>query len=53
MFPEEMKKYYLVTFKLGLSATSGGKESSTAGGGERGEEVSATPTAPFDKIDPL
>lgn len=36
-----------------LSATSGGKESSTTGGDEEGEVLNAIPTAPFDKIDPL
>lgn len=40
-------------FRLVLSATRGGKESSTTGGGEEREELSAIPTAPLDKIDPL
>lgn len=50
---EQRATRYLVTFRLALSATSGGKESSTTGGGEEGEELSAIPTAPLDKIDPL
>lgn len=47
------KRHYLVTLRLRLSATSGGKESSTTGGGEKGGEVNAIPTAPSDKINPL
>ena len=33
--------------------SSGGKASSTTGGDEEEEELSAIPTAPLDKIDPL
>lgn len=39
---------YLVTFRLVLRATSGGKESSTTGGDNEDEGSNTIPTAPLE-----